>query len=266
MAGFYEHIGVASTFSPSFRALLAEADRVAKCFAAPLSILHAAGEDSEKMARFREVIGSLSQADEERVVWREAESPADALFAMSEERGIDLLVSGALESEQEHRYFLGSVARTLLKNARNDILLVPKPSETAKPCSLVVVEVDLRSPNLPVLSRACDWATRLSATEMLFIGVVTPFESAASALVDGSSKAAPEDKLTEILDQVSGFVGDVDYRIVHSNTGFSVCDFVKDSGADLFIVGARNGGGVPRFPSHLDWLQQVVPSPVLCLV
>jgi nucleotide-binding universal stress UspA family protein len=154
---------------------------------------------------------------------------------------------------------VGGVAHELLKQVPCDLLLLPKPSENVAPCRRVVVEVDLKRPAVDFLNRTCDLATRLGAAEMVFIGIVTPFDVARAAEGDHFD----EDGLAAIVDQASGFHGEVDCHLLRSTTGFAVCDFLHENGADLFIAGSRRKDGVRRLPTRLDWLLQVIPTNVL---
>jgi nucleotide-binding universal stress UspA family protein len=256
MPGAYRHIGVASTFSPRFQAVLAEADRYARSFESPLSVIHAAAEHSEAIERFFIALEKLDRAGETGLLWSVADTPADAILSACARNGIDLLLAGALEREGKLRNFVGGVARELLQRATCDLLLLPRPLEEAVACRRVVVEVDLKKPSVAFLNHACDLATRLRAEEMVFIGVVTPFDRLPGEMSN-------EDRLAGILDQASGFEGDVDYRILRSTTGFSACDFLQSAEAGLFIAGAQRAGGAQRLPTRLDWLMQVIPTNVL---
>jgi len=72
------HFAVASTFSPRFRAVIAEADRIAKQFGARLSVLHAGERSDEKVEKFHGTFGELGR-DEVDIYWCEGETPAEAL-------------------------------------------------------------------------------------------------------------------------------------------------------------------------------------------
>jgi nucleotide-binding universal stress UspA family protein len=259
MAAAYRHIGVASTFSPRFFAVLAEADRCARRLESPLSVIHASEENTAAMERFFEALEKLNRADETGVLWTVAETPTKAILAACEKGGVDLLMAGALEREGDHRNFVGGVARDLLQHAPCDLLLLTKPEEAETSCGRIVVEVDLKRPSVEFLNRACDIATRLGAAEMIFIGIVTPFDEARA---DG---ALDEAGLAAIVDQASGFDGDVDFRLLRSTTGFAVCDFLQENGGGLFIAGSRRKEGARRLPTRLDWLLQVIPTNVLLI-
>lgn len=53
----YKRAGVASTFSPTFAAVLAEADCFAKHCGTELEVIHAAAYDEGKERRFQKALG-----------------------------------------------------------------------------------------------------------------------------------------------------------------------------------------------------------------
>jgi hypothetical protein len=75
----YLHVSVASTFSPTFIGVLAEAKRFASHCGADLEIVHAGAFDVEKEKRF---LGALGQRAELR--WVEGETAAKAIVAAVE--------------------------------------------------------------------------------------------------------------------------------------------------------------------------------------
>lgn len=263
MAGIYRRIGVASTFSPRFLAVLAEADRVARRFVGSLSVIHAAGETSEAAARFADAMKLLQREADTPVVWCPGATPVDGILAGCKQAGVELLLAGALEREGDHRNFLGGVARELLRRADCDLLLFPKPEEVETPWKRVVVAVDMKNPSIDMLNRACAIATSMNAEEMIFIGVVTPFDEAIASNRGGEK--LNEARLMAIVDQACGFDGMVDTLLMRSTTGFSVCEFVNDSQTSLLIAGAARDQGLRFLPSHVDWLLQVIPTNVLLL-
>ena len=84
----YQHVGVASTFSPTFTGVLAEAKRFASHCGADLEIMHAGAFDIEKEKRF---LGALRQRAEIR--WVEGETAASAIIAAVEYFAYDLLIA-----------------------------------------------------------------------------------------------------------------------------------------------------------------------------
>ncbi len=258
VSGPYQHVAVASTFSPRFFAVLAEADAVARRLGSSLQVIHAAAEHTEAIERFFEALERLGRAGDTGILWSVAATPTEAIVTACERNGVDLLLAGALEREGDHRNFVGGVARDLLDRSNCDLLLLPEPMEAPRPCRRVVVDVDLKNPSVPFLNHACAVATGLGAEEMIFSATVTPFDEARAG-----AGVLDEARLADCVDPAEGFEGEVEIRLLRSTTGFVTCDFLQDEAADLFIAGrARRvqGGGLPP---RLDWLRQVIPTDVL---
>src|SRR4029453_7062405 len=124
----YQHVGVASTFSPTFTAVLAEAKRFASHCGADLEIVHAAAFDIEKEKRFLEALGQRAE-----IRWVEGETAASPIIAAVENFVYDLLIAGTPHREMDDKPFAGDVAPELLRNAPCDLLLVPRPLEAPTP-------------------------------------------------------------------------------------------------------------------------------------
>lgn len=256
---------MASTFSPRFQAVICEGDRLARRLDAPLSVIHGDRESEEKAQRFREALASIHRSEETPILWAEDPSaaPAESILTTCRQGGVDILLAGALERDNDHRFFLGGVARTLLQYAPCDLLLVTRPSEQETHFHHVVIEVTLANPLLHAIQKSLHVAQRIGAEKVTFISVITPFDE----VVAGSCSSRPhdEDWLIELLDPLTGFDGDVETQIIRSTTGFGVCDFVQEVGADLLIVIAQSELAERRLPAHMDWLLQVIPTNVLLL-
>ncbi len=261
MPKIYRHIAVASTFSPRFLAVLAEADRISQLLTAKMSIIHADEAEDERSERFAEAMRTLNRVDETAVLWGRAETPADAILEACRANSVDLLLAGALERESEHRNFVGGVARELLQRCDCDLLLFPRPEELERPMEAVLVQVDLKNFSVGALNKACRLAGRLRAKRVTFFTVITPFDE---AMASSGSVRLPtdEDDFAELLDEVDGFDGEADTAIIRSNTGFAACDYVESCGASLLIVPWTTNGEERMLPSHMDWLLQVIPTNV----
>ncbi len=261
MPDAYRHIAVASTFSPRFLAVLAEADRVARLLAAKLSIIHADDAEDGRAERFAGAMQALDRTAETPVLWGRAATPADAILNACRMNQVDLLLAGAMERESEHRNFLGGVARELLQRCSCDLLLFPRPEELERATETILVQVDLKNLSVPALNRACELAARLGSKRVTFFTVITPFDE---AMASSGSVRLPEseEEFAELLDEVDGFDGEADTAIIRSNTGFAACDFVEHSGAKLLVVPWSSDGERRVLPSHMDWLLQVIPTNV----
>ena len=75
----YRRVGVATTFSPRFAAVLAEAGLVSRSLSAPLCLIHADVFAHEKEERFRTALRDL-QLDDRSEIRFESGQPAEAIL------------------------------------------------------------------------------------------------------------------------------------------------------------------------------------------
>ena len=75
----YRRAGVASTFSPTFAAVLAEAGSFARHCGAELEIIHAAAFDAEKEKRFFDTIGRSAE-----ISWVNEGPPSQTIIAAAQ--------------------------------------------------------------------------------------------------------------------------------------------------------------------------------------
>ena len=89
----YRRVAVASTFSPTFEAVLAEAESFARHLGAELEIVHAAQFDAEKERRFLEVMGR-----DAAIRWVNKHPPAQAIISAAQDYDYELVIAGACKS------------------------------------------------------------------------------------------------------------------------------------------------------------------------
>src|SRR5438876_5462251 len=94
----YKTIAVATTFSPRFRHVLAEAKRMRDRFSADLHLIHVGRRNGETPRKFGEVIAELELPADSPIHYEEGD-PAEAILATLARERIDMLVAGALEKE-----------------------------------------------------------------------------------------------------------------------------------------------------------------------
>jgi hypothetical protein len=245
----YRRVAVASTFSPTFAAVLAEADSFARHCHASLEVLHAAAWSEEKESRFREVLGRNVP-----IRWVEKETPSAALLSAAGD--YELLIAGALQREDAERPYTSSVARDLLRSAPCDLLLVPRPVMDPRPPSHVVLALEPGDEARGLLARTIRVLRPARAT----IAVTqTPF-AAAIAASRGEEPTDLDAWLEGLAEGLDGGDTELDERVVRSNTGYNLCDAIEGLEADLLIVQAEASGALPQ---HLNWLFQVIPTRLL---
>lgn len=256
----YRRIGVATTFSPRFLAVLAEAARISRLFEGPLHLIHAAEEAPEKLARFKAALDVLDLPPGSPIHFQCGE-PAAAILRVQNEQQIDLLIAGALEHESLHRNFTGDVARKLLIEAPCDLLLFVEPEESTAPLEQIFVAIPDFSPfSRETFLRSTAFAEKLGAKELTLLHVQSTFAEAKEKAL-GNEPPSVEDALNDWASEHQTSKVNLDSHSVRGNTGFTACEFIQSSKANLLVLPSHIGHpNLPVFASVLDWIIQVIPT------
>jgi len=252
----YRKAAVASTFSPTHRSVLAEADAFARHVGASLDVLHAAPHSAETERRFRESLTDLGR--EAYVHWLPGDSPAESLLDGARELSFDVVIAGALEREPEaeERAFTGSVARRFLSEAPCDLLLLPRPEEDPRPIESGLFAVQ---PGTVVRQFVETQAKALQLDHVILVVSETPFARAIAAS-KGEAALNTREWADRLADELKEVGVSAESSVIDSNTGFGLCEAARGFNADLMVVQAAARGGRHQLPAHLDWLNQVIPT------
>jgi nucleotide-binding universal stress UspA family protein len=243
-------------------AVLAEAGRLGASLEAPLCLIHADEFAPDKESRFRDALKGLG-LDEQVPIYFQQGDPVEAILKVQREQQIDLLVAGALETESVHRNFTGNVARELLRRAPCDLMFYTEPREQPTPPTAVIVVIsDFCEFSRQVFHRAIETAEQRSAQKLMLIHVQTTFAQAREKALGGSGESpSVEETVESLLREHQGSPLELDYHLLRGNTGFTACEYVQSSGADLLVMPSHFGHpSQPVFAPALDWIIQVIPT------
>jgi len=269
MNGFLK-IAVASTFSPRFLPLLAEA----KAFSTPLgsgfSIIYAGKYGDAEQDRFAQAFAELGIDPPPKVYCAEGD-PATVIMRTATEQGIDLLIAGALERDTGGRNFLGDVARTLMRDSPISLMLFPQPSAEPRSFKKLAVIVDFSSQAQTALKKAIFLAEKHTAESIHALRIFTIFDQALSKpdeFLQGEKTEHPgleeeEAQLKKFIDAAGPSATPVEGRCIEGTTGFAASDFVQAIEADLLVIPSAAPGAPHQFPQGMDWLFNVIPANLL---
>jgi len=256
-------IAVASTFSPRFQQILAEAKRIRDRFGAELRPIHV-GERSEKTAqKFRDAFGQL-QLSVDSTIYYEKGDPAEAILRALAREKIDMVVAGALEKEVVLHPFLGNVARRLVREALCSVILFTKPELKPKPLRRIVFVADYSEHGLKALKTTLPLAEAESCHRLHVVRIITAFDEA-RASIGGNAKGAKKRKTSDDEEEaLENFVLSagatevpIETRCIRSTTGLAASDFVQSVKADLLVVSMPKN--IRRLPSNIAWVTDVIP-------
>ncbi|MBL0742243.1 universal stress protein [Chryseolinea sp. Jin1] len=241
-------IGLAIAFSPRLEALLAEAARLKKMWDAELVLIHVGDHGPDEEARLHELleIAGLSGAGGVKVFWEKGK-PGDRILSTCKKERIDLLVAGALKKENLVQYYLGTIARHILRKADCSVLLFTAPSPTPQCFKNIVVNAEDGPLVEQALGMACkvglkdkaQWLHVVREIKMYGLTMATEqcSEDEYDALRQGMVKEEIEN-VEKILQRIPHEGLKVNIKLVSGKSGFELSKFAQRKHADLLVLGA----------------------------
>jgi nucleotide-binding universal stress UspA family protein len=256
----YKTIAVATTFSPRFKPVLAEAKRVRERFSADLHLIYVGEQNEETAKNFSDALMQLHLPADSMIHYEEGD-PADAILRALAREKIDMIVAGALEKEVVLHPFLGDVARRVVRAAPCSVMLFTKPAMEPKPLRRIVFIADYSEDGLQGLKRTLQLAAAEACERLYVIRIVTTFDQArASFRAKAKSEDDEEDTLEKFVLSAGATEVPIEARCVRGNTGLVAADFVEAIEADLLVVPLQKNGQVNRpLPSNIAWITDLIP-------
>jgi len=262
----YKTIAVATTFSPRFKHVLAEAKRIRDRFGAELHLIYVGRRNEETSRRFSDVLAELELPADSPIHYKEGD-PAEAILAALARENIDMLVAGALEKEIVLHSFLGNVARRLVREANCSVILFTAPQKRPKPRRRIGFFAEHSQEGLVALKTTLMLAEAESCERLYVIGIITAFDEARASIAgDATGSAAhkpnhgEEDPLEEFVLSAGATEVPIETRFIRGATGLAASDFVRSVEADLLVVPLpKSRETVQQLPSNIAWVSDVIP-------
>jgi len=262
----YKTIAVATTFSPRFKQVLAEAKRIRDRFSANLHLIHVGTRTEDTPGKFAEVLAELKLPADSAIHYEEGD-PAEAILTVLTREKIDMLIAGALEKEIVLHQFLGNVARRLVREANCSVMLFTRPQKNPKPLRRIVFVADHSEQGLAALKTTLMLAEAESCERLYVIGIITAFDEARASIAGdatGGSTHKPnqdeEGPLEEFVLSAGATEVPIETRLIRGATGLAASDFVRSVEADLLVVPLlKHSETVQQLPSNIAWVSDVIP-------
>lgn len=248
MPKVFNRIALAVAFSPTASAMLAETSRLAKFYGSELLLIHVGKKNRESEDQMSALLQNQGLHPQEVTVeWHDGD-PARVLKNICRSAAADLLVTGALKRENLVRYYVGSVARKVLRNAQCSVLTIVNPSPTPRPWKNIVVNAE----DSPFVEAAIHTAFDLARlTERAWVHIVREVKlyGLTMAARDQFTEQEYEDarqqlvrqeieKVEAMLQRIPHESVKVNIKVVSGKSGFELPRFAERKNADLLIVGA----------------------------
>ena len=268
----YQHVGVAVAFSPRLHALLAEVAHHRAHFAPRLSLIHAGAHADAKEDELRRALRAVALPDDTPIHWAASGAPDEAILKAVEQHHVDLLMAGALEKERPLRYYLGSVAHNLVREAPCSLLLLTEPRREPAALRRLVVVTDYSESALVAFVKALRFASSEGAEAVHVVRVLSQYGEA-MVLSDGVGReraqayhtrtlAEEQALLQDFLDAAGRHDVPVEGHVLEGRTGVVVAEFVREREADLLVMpsASRASHFFERlFPSDMEWVLREIP-------
>ncbi len=248
MSGIYKKIALGLAFSPRVEALLAESARLKNEWNAELVLIHVGTHGTPEEEKLEELLQKVSLTKKDiKMYWEEGE-PSKKILEVCKKEKVDLLITGALKKENLVQYYIGTIARKILRKANCSVLMLINPSEKAKVLKNIVVNTE-DSPYIKnVLSIACKFGYRDTEAWLHLVKEIKLY-SLTMSVSDQYSEQEYEDVRQKLvqqeIDNVYKSLEDIPHeglkinvKLVSGKSGFELSKFAMRKQADLLIVGA----------------------------
>ena len=276
----FKTIGIGVTFSPNLKANVYEASRLALMLKSRLVLIHVGDKSADKEAKFKSILKPFIADNLEVEIVFQPGNPVDVILSTSEEKQIDLLILGALQRENFLKYYVGSIARKITRQAKCSILLLIKPSIERLPCEHIVVN-GLKDPKTKqTIASAFYVANAVSAKKVTIVEEITQDELAIKVEDDKSLRKAniikERIKLRENA-RVKALIEDipeahtkeiaVKSQPIFGKKGYSIGHYAQIARADLLVMNSPSKMTFwdRLFPHDIEHILTELPTDVLII-
>ena len=276
----FHTIGIGVTFSPNLKANIFEASRLALMFKSQLILIHVGEKSSEKVAEFQNILESFTKQSLDYSIVFKPGNPVDVILSVSEEKKIDLLILGALKRENFLKYYVGSIARKITRQANCSVLLLINPSVERVPCKHIVVN-GLKDPKTKkTIASAFFVAHSLGSERITIVEEITQNKLAVKVEDDKSLRKATilkerikkqeTSRVNTIIENISkDYTKNIAIKSqpIFGKQGYSIGHYAQISRADLLVMNASSKMTFwdRLFPHDIEHILTELPTDVLII-
>jgi nucleotide-binding universal stress UspA family protein len=273
----YNKIGVAVAFSPRCEAIVAEASRLQKIFDAELVFIHVGKTKPDEKIYLEEVIESADvNSDKLRILWEKG-SPASKILSVCEREQVDLLLAGALKRENFVKFYIGSIARHILRKANCSVLTLIEPSEKPKKMRRMVINATEGDTFHDTIQTGIQLAKKLEISQVTIFKAIKLFGLSMAIAGEEKSEKSYEKEKRRIIDdayrETEALLEDIDtgdirihIKIAAGKPGHELKKCTEKLKADLLVIKAPEHklGVLDRFfPHYIEQILSNLPANLL---
>jgi nucleotide-binding universal stress UspA family protein len=271
----FKKIALAIAFSPRMEALICEAKRLKDIFDSELVLIHVGERTQDSELIIKDTIKKHEiDNDKVKIVWEKG-NPAKRIIQACKEENVDLLVAGALKTEGFFKYYIGSVARKIIRKSPCSVLMLIEPSESPKSFERVVINGTQHDHTPFVIQKGLDWCKKDLAKHVYVVNEIKMYGIQMATAGEGGEEEISNTRRKLVAEEVSYVEnilktldkGDlkVHIKITCGKWAIELARFAEDTKADLLVVGDEGKlGFLDRlFPHDLEDILSDLPCNLL---
>ena len=271
----YQKIALAIAFSPRMEALIAEAKRLKEIFESDLVLIHVGVKTLELEEKLSDILEKQGmETDSLKTVWKEGKPTKMILQACGEEQ-VDLLMLGALKKEGLLTYYMGSVARKVIRKAHCSVLTLIDPLLAPLKFSKVVINGTQLEVTPKVIAHGLKFCQAEGATQIHILNEIKLYGLQMATAGEGSEDEVSNTRrslvqeeiryVQEILDGLDQTGLRVYIKVTAGKWAIELVRYCETIGADLLIMGDEQGYTfIDRlFPHDLEEILSDLPCNLL---
>ncbi|MFN3759751.1 MAG: universal stress protein [Algoriphagus aquaeductus] len=271
----YQKVALAIAFSPRMEALIAEARRLIGIFQGELILIHVGIKTDELESKLDEILHRhCSDLKQIKTLWKEGK-PAKTILKTCEEEGVDLLALGALKKEGLLTYYLGSVARKVIRKSPCSVLTLIDPKIETTRFSKVVINGTQLEVTPKVIAKGLKFCQAEGASQVHILNEIKLYGLQMATAGEGSEdevamtrRKLVQDEIKyvqEILDGLDQSGLKINIKVTAGKWAVELVRYCDSINADLLIMGDEKGYSfIDRiFPHDLEEILTELPCNLL---
>lgn len=276
----FNNIGIGVAFSPTLKANINEASRLSLFFNCKLILIHVGEQSREKERNLENILEPFIEKNLIYELVFKTGDPVDVILSTTDKKEIDLLILGAVQRENFLKYYVGSIARKITRQAKCSVLLLIKPAVDRIPCEHIVVN-GLQDPKTKKTITSAFYvgkklgAKRLTVVEEIGqkqVAVkVDDYKSLRKATIVKERLSMREDtRVKQIIEDIPEEYKEnisIKTQPIFGKRGYSIGHYAQVARADLLVMNAANKTTFwdRLFPHDIEHILTELPTDVLII-
>lgn len=274
----FNTIGIGVTFSPNLKANIYEASRLAIFLKCKLLLIHVGDKTQEKVDDFKAILEPFIKEGLDFEIVFQTGDPVEVILSTTEQKNVDLLILGALKKENFLKYYMGSIARKITRQAKCSVLLLINPSVNRVTCNHIVVN-GLKDPKTKeTINTAVYMAKYLGSKKVTIVEEISQQEVSVqieddkslrkSTIVKERIKLREESRVKNIIKDIpEEYLSNTTLKTqpIFGKRGYSIGHYAQVARADLLVMNSPSKMTFwdRLFPHDIEHILAELPTDVL---